>query len=69
MFNPEKLKLMRESLGLSQEDMMVEMSKSGVRFSRQTLYNWEKGKNPPGINDLSQIALFFKKPIQYFMED
>lgn len=66
MFLPERLKKIRKEKGLSQEDLVIELSKLGLRISRQTIWNWETGATTPNANDLSIVIQFFDKPIGYF---
>ena len=68
MFNPSKLKKIRNDKNLTQTDLMFELDKSGLRISRQTLINWEHGRSAPKVNELSIIANFFNKSIQYFFD-
>lgn len=66
MYVADKLKECREEKKLSQEDLLFELGKLGLRLSRQTLGSWESGTTAPDVNDLAIIAKFFNKPVQYF---
>jgi transcriptional regulator with XRE-family HTH domain len=66
MFNPEKLKKAREEKGLSPTDLNFELVKVDLRVSRQTIMNWENGNTVPDANDMSLIAKYFNKPMEYF---
>ena len=66
MFIAEKIKKCRTEAGISQETMMFDLDKEGLRISRTTLCNWETGDTTPDANEIAVIAKFFKKPIQYF---
>ncbi len=66
MFVSDKLKKCREEKGLSVEDLTFELDKVGLRITRQTLYNWEAGDTTPDANQISVIANFFNKPLEYF---
>lgn len=68
VFLAEKIKELREAKRLSQEGLMFELDKVGLRLSRQTLFNWENGINSPDATDIAIIANYFKKPIQYFFD-
>lgn len=65
-FAPNKLKELRESNQISQEDLIYELRNRGLKISRQTLYQWENSTTQPRVNDLAVIAEYFKKPIKYF---
>lgn len=66
MFIAENLRKCREELNLTQTDLMFELDKIGLRISRPTLINWETGVTAPDVNEIAVLAMFFKKPIQYF---
>lgn len=66
MFVPVKLKKCREDKALSQLDLIFELDKIGLRVSRPTISNWEEGTTAPDANEISLIAKYFEKPIEYF---
>lgn len=66
MFLPERLRQCREELGISQETMLFDLDKAGLRLSRQILSYWENGKSVPDANEVAILARFFKKSIGYF---
>jgi len=68
MFLPERLKECRNKLGISQEAMLFDLDKIGLRLSRQQLSYWENGKAVPDANEIAVLALFFSKPVGYFFE-
>jgi len=68
MFIFEKLRECREEKGLSQEEMVVEMSKRGLQLSRQTLANWETGVTAPDADSLSIMVIFFGRPVKHFFD-
>ncbi len=68
MFIFEKLRECREEKGLSQEQMVIEISKLGLRLSRQTLANWETGVTAPDADSLSIMIIFFGKPVKHFFD-
>ncbi len=67
-FNGEVLKNLREKADLSQEKLVVELSKAGFEITKQTIYKWENGITSPNVNDLVIVASFFKVPIQEFFK-
>lgn len=67
-FNPEIMKKLREKKGLSQEDLMVDLSNIGLKKSKNTLQKWENGITAPDVNDMAVVASFFGVPIQAFYE-
>lgn len=66
MFTYQKIRECRDELGLSQEDLMIELANRGCRVSRPTLTRWETGDSIPDANELAVIAMFFRKPVKYF---
>lgn len=68
MFIAERLRKCREDKNLTQTDLMFELDKIGLRISRPTLINWETGETTPDGNEISILANFFGKPIQYFFD-
>jgi transcriptional regulator with XRE-family HTH domain len=66
MFKPDRLKKCREEKSLSQTDLTFELDKIGLRVTRPTIDNWEAGSTAPDANEISIIAKFFNKPIEYF---
>lgn len=66
MFLHEKLKECRESLGFSQDDVIIKLANAGCRVSRPTLTRWETGGSIPDANDLVSLGMVFNKPLKYF---
>jgi DNA-binding transcriptional regulator YiaG len=66
MFLPEKIKEMRESLGMTQEELMIALANEGVRVSLPTLGKWEAGTSKPDVDDLVALRIVFNKPLKYF---
>ncbi len=66
MFLPETIKKCREELGISQEQLMIDLYNAGLKVSRPTLSNWENGESLPDVNALVSLAVVFKKPLKYF---
>lgn len=61
-----RLRRCREQIGLSQEGLIMELSKNGVSSSRNTIYNWETGETTPNVEQLATLSIIFGKPISYF---
>ena len=68
MFIPKKLKQCRERNKLTQTELMFELDKQNLRISRQTLISWELGRTFPNAKEISILANYFNKPIQYFFK-
>lgn len=68
MFNPTRLKELREKVGLSQEKFMVKVAALGLSLSRETVSSWENGDTCPDVNELSILSQFFDKPVSYFFD-
>jgi len=68
MFSGSRLKECREASGLSQESLMIELAREGLRVSRMTIFKWETGVTAPGLNDLCIIAKYFKKSLEFFLD-
>ncbi len=51
-FNPETIRIGREVLGLTIDEIA-----SKLDVSRQTVYNWEQGKHVPDSNTLATLAM------------
>ncbi|MFA6636725.1 MAG: helix-turn-helix transcriptional regulator [Candidatus Omnitrophota bacterium] len=63
MFRAEILRRLREKLGLSQADLMFELSGVGLRVTRTTILNWEAGRTEPKASQVYKIAKFFRVPL------
>lgn len=59
------IKKCREAIGMSQEEFGVKMGKSG----RQTVSNWETGKNEPTISDIRRIAEILKTTVSSLLNE
>lgn len=53
----------REAIGMSQEEFGIQMGKSG----RQTVSNWETGKNEPTLSDIKKIAEILKTSVSQLL--
>lgn len=65
-FNAQKLKQAREESGLSLEDVSYGIRDLGHTVSRQSIYNYETGKNTPDVDIAMAMAKLFKKKIEFF---
>ena len=54
----EKLKELRKSRGLTQEELA-----EAIYVSRTAVSKWESGRGYPGIDSLKEIAVFFSETI------
>ncbi len=68
MFLYDKIKECRADMNFSGEDLVIALSNYGLRISRQTLSSWENGETAPNAEQLSQLVMFFDKPISYFFD-
>jgi transcriptional regulator with XRE-family HTH domain len=69
MFIANRLKRCREKMGLSLERLAVEIRiKTNHSVTRQTLENWEKGRNRPTVEGIVSICRFFDRPLGYFFD-
>lgn len=66
MFSHEIVKKCREELGLSQDQLMIELANEGVRISRPTISGIENGDSVPDANTLAALSNIYKKPLKFF---
>lgn len=57
------IKLERENKNLSQSQLGEIMN-----VSKQTICDWEKGRHVPPYNKLKQLSNYFKKPIDFLLQ-
>lgn len=69
MFNPAKIRKLRENKNWSLSDLAFELAKMSHRYTRQTLCNWELGVTQPKANDIACLAEIFSVSVQYFFEE
>lgn len=69
MFLSDRFKQCRKESGLSLERLALEIfKKTDHRVSRQTLENWEKGRNQPELSGIIALSCFFERPLEYFFD-
>lgn len=68
MFKADFLRELREKKGLSQSDLMFELSTVGLRVTRTTILNWELGRTEPKASQAYLISKFFKVPVENFLK-
>ena len=61
---PDRLKAMRERLGLTLEQVA---GKTGIGMS--SLSEFENGKRDPGISHLQKLATTYEKSLSFFFDD
>lgn len=66
MFERDKLRKARINAGYSVDDLVFELMSKGVRITGQSIYNWERGKHIPRVDDLAVVAEILGKPFEYF---
>lgn len=67
-FLPGKIRICREGLKLSGEDLVRELANRGMKISRQTLSSWENGDTFPTVKQLAEMVIYFGKPVAYFFD-
>ncbi len=56
------------------EELLSEIDKTPYRVSKETgisqtaFSNWKSGRTQPSLNSLRKLAIYFDKPIEYFLE-
>ena len=68
MFQYQKLELLREQTGLSQDDLVYQLRLAGLDIVRQTWVNWTNGKGTPDANALPVICKVLKTPMPLFFK-
>ena len=58
----ERLKELRIEKGLTQKQLAKELN-----ISEDSVYNWEKGRSEPSINDLITLATMLDVTIDYLV--
>lgn len=66
MFDRKNLRKARINAGYSVDDLVFELMAKGVRITGQSIYNWERGKHIPRVDDLVIVAEILGKPFEYF---
>ncbi len=66
VFMPERIKELRESKDMTQENFTIAMHNFGLKKTRATFIQWENGTTFPTAPQLAQLAAFYKVPIQTF---
>ncbi|MDY0404388.1 helix-turn-helix transcriptional regulator [Virgibacillus sp. 179-BFC.A HS] len=61
--NKEKLKQLRESRGLTSEELAKEL-----RFAKSIMWSYELGKKEPSILHLKKIASYFNVSTDYLLD-
>jgi len=69
MFQPEKLKKLREDRNLTIADAIYEFGKQDFRITRNTLENWEEGNTEPKANDMANLARFYGVSVDFFFNE
>lgn len=59
-----KLKQLRKSRGLTQDDIAFKFD-----LSRGSISNWEKGRRKPNIKQLEELANFYNVTLDYFADE
>ena len=58
----ERLKELRTEKGLTQKQIAKELN-----VSEDSVYNWEKGRSEPSINDLINLAILLDVTIDFLV--
>lgn len=59
-----KLKQLRKSRGLTQDDIAIKF-----KLSRGSISNWEKNRRKPNIKQLEELANFYNVTLDYFADE
>ena len=65
----EKLKAIRENLGLTTERMVVELNCPSVPLHRASITQYEKGRREPPLVVLLQYARLYKTGVENLIDD
>lgn len=65
----EKLKTIRENLGLTTEKMVVELNCPLVPLHRASITQYEKGRREPPLVVLLQYARLYKTAVENLIDD
>lgn len=57
-----RIKKLRNSVGVSQEELAAE-----IKVSRGNVGDWERGKAKPGADALISLSSFFKVPVDWLL--
>ena len=68
MFIHKRVKQLRKQMGISRDQLMINLAGEGARASMPTIANWENGKSTPDANGLIALARVFNKPLVYFFD-
>lgn len=66
---PEKLKAIRENLGLTTEKMVVELNCPAVPLHRASITQYEKGRREPPLVVLLRYARLYKTGVENLIDD
>ena len=55
---------LRQELGLNQPELGLR-----VHYSAMTISRWERGESKPSIVSLYRVAVYFERPMEYFVQD
>ena len=69
VFVSEKIRQLRREKGYSLEQMARMLRvKTGHKVSRNSIHQWEQGKNFPSVKSLMAVAEFYGKEINFFFD-
>ena len=65
----EKLKMIREKLGLSTEEMIVALNCPTIPLHRASITQYEKGRREPPLIVLLQYARLYRTSLENLIDD
>lgn len=68
MFLKDKIKIARKEKKMTQEELAIELTKNGKRYTNTAISNWENGLYEPDIDTLALICKILKKDANYFLD-
>ena len=68
MFIPQKIKIARREVGLTQGQLIELLFDEKINISRQTLVSWEHGTTLPRAHELAALCMAVNKPVGYFFD-
>lgn len=60
----QRIRQLREAMKLSQEDLARAL---GLKLN--AVSRWERGEAKPSIVSLYRVAVFFERPMEYFVKE
>lgn len=65
-FKPQRLLKARKEAKLTRDDLAFELKKKKFDITSRTIFNLEKGKSSPNVDDMQFFCIVLNKPLAYF---